>query len=105
MAKKFKTDISKDQFISRNKKMLEKNTDSKQARHDRMKNYGRWLLYGGVDHLPPDKVLAHHVFKKSPRKRQEYELESPVPNITKMFNDSIEEQNEFSMQTTSLLED
>ena len=104
MAKKFKSDISKDQFITRNKKMQEKNSESKQVRHDRMKNYGRWLLYAGVDHLPPDKVLAHQVSKKSPRKRQDFGLESTMPN-TKIFGDAIEEQNEVSKQTNSLYED
>ena len=40
---------------------------SKQVRHDRMKNYGRWLMYGGVENLPADKILAHMV--KSPPKK------------------------------------
>jgi hypothetical protein len=40
-----------------------------------MKKYGRWLLYGGVEHLPPDKVLAHKVDRPSPSKRFDSELE------------------------------
>lgn len=59
-----------------------------------MKQYGRWLLYNGVDHLPPEKVLAHNVPKKSPKKRLSSEIDlSPQPTF---FKEAIEEQNEGS---------
>jgi hypothetical protein len=64
-----------------------------------MKDYGRWLMYGGVEYLPTDKVLAHHVKKsKSPPKKQQVRksiLNSDEKSAQK-FNDAIIEQNEAS---------
>ena len=102
--KKFKTNQAKDQFSHSNKKKMDKNSLERQERHDRMKQYGRWLLYAGVDHLPADKKLAHKVpgKEKVQHKFDDSELESPLPRV---FGEAIEEQNEGSKATTSLSED
>ena len=102
-AKKFKTNPAKDQFSNSHKKRLDKNSLERQERHNRMKQYGRWLLYAGVEHLPSNKVLAHNVPGKEPVQRfDDSELESPMP---RMFDEAIEEQHEGSKATTSLSED
>lgn len=101
--KLFKMNPKKDQFSHLNKKKQDKSSLERQERHNRIKEYGRWLLYAGVDHLPRDKVLAHRVPGMTPvRKYEDSELESPQP---RMYDNAIEEQAMEGSKGTSLSED
>ena len=68
--RRFKGDISKDKFSNMNKNMMSSRQQAQQNRHERMKKYGRWLFFNGVDHLPSEqkKVYAHEKAKEAERK-------------------------------------
>jgi len=39
--------------------MIEKREEAERQRHTRMKKYGRWLFYAGVDHLAKDQKKVY----------------------------------------------
>jgi len=68
---RYKTDTSKDIFTAANRSFMEKKEQGQHQKLDRMKKYGRWLFYEGVDHLPKDKKKVYHFekLKQAERKR------------------------------------
>ena len=56
---RFKTDTSRDVFSGMNKTLMEKREEVQHQRLARMRKYGRWLFYEGVDHLPKDKKKVY----------------------------------------------
>lgn len=64
-------DATKDTFTAANRDVLEKRDEDQLQRHTRMKKYGRWLFYAGVEHLTKDqkKVYAFEKQREEERKR------------------------------------
>ena len=52
-------DATKDTFTAANRDVLEKREEDQRQRHTRMKKYGRWLFYAGVDHLAKDQKKVY----------------------------------------------
>jgi len=64
-------DAAKDTFSAANRDVLERRDGDQRQRHTRMKKYGRWLFYAGVEHLTKDqkKVYAFEKQREEERKR------------------------------------
>ena len=52
-------DAARDAFTAANRGLLEKRVEDQQQRHTRMKKYGRWLFYAGVEHLSKDQKKVY----------------------------------------------
>ena len=66
-----------------NKNMMSNRQQAQQNRHERMKKYGRWLFFNGVDYLPSDqkKVYAHERAKDAERKLRNAMSRSPKKTL------------------------
>ena len=62
---RFRANISKDTFSKFNKESLERKQGAEQQKHDRMKKYGRWLMYSGLENLPKDQKRIYHLKRES----------------------------------------